>query len=86
MFWKGAHLLFPLQETSMESVGPGDREIQGLQCTVTDVLFIMSVRIHISMIRVKIVVLIFSKLLIQKGKEIPEKELSNLKEPEKNYN
>lgn len=37
----------------MESVGPWDREIQGLQCTVTDVLFIMSVRIHISMLRVK---------------------------------
>lgn len=37
----------------MESVGPRDREIQGLQCTVTDVLIIISVRIHISMIRVK---------------------------------
>lgn len=51
MFWKDAHLLFPLQETSMESAEPRDRQIQGLQCTVTDVLFIMSVRIHISMVK-----------------------------------
>lgn len=72
----------------MESVGPRDREIQGLQCTITDVLIIMAVRIHISMIRVKNSSSHISQTFNKnsKGKEIPEKELMNLKEPENNDN
>lgn len=48
-----------------------------LQCTVTDVLLIMSVRIRISMLRVKNSSSPISQTFNTKfkGKEIPEKEL-----------